>query len=448
MSVGSARRRKLEAALEKAKTNLELTRAERDLLASTLHDVRERNAATPDVEPAGDDVPLTPPPNAERLAARVSELRELLTVLAPQTEEEQRRAREAVGQIRGATERVQALERQLEAARQREDRLSEQAVRDRASMADLEARILEFENIEARIARFEQERRAVEANAAELEHFRLRIEDLESQLQAEAERAAERESELAAGQTRIAELEAARDAAELSLADLTEAHDLAEAQRETALVSLEERLNDLNRLRTHVAEARTTSESAERERTEMATLLEEAESERDAARAALEARVGDVHRLRDKVAELEAHLGVSGEYDPGYLGRDEVVTPQDEGPLIVVPGDSLEVRIARVQERLEQTELRVRRALTTADAGTPAIGLENDPDEIVDVTGRDAQRELEKLREDVNLLAERAAAEEEGRRRAEAELAALRDAQRVSPEPPAAPEDPLPPRSF
>ncbi len=437
--MGSARRRKLEAALEKATIDLGSTRAERDLLASTLHDLREHGVALDPVEEGR----ASPPPSVDRLAARVSELRDLLTVLAPQTEEEQRHAREAVEKIRRASERTQALEHQLAAARQHEDRLSEHVVHDRAAIADLEARIAEFEGIEARIARFDHERGAVEENAAEVEHLRMRIEDLQTHLESEAERAEELGVELGAAQARIREMETDSEATELRIAELTEAQDLAETQRETALEALEDRLNDLERLRAHVAQARTSSETAERERDELASALEQAESERDAARAALEARVGDVHRLRDKVAELEGRPEGSPDGEPVERDALEGPDPLDGSPRdaalapapadSALPQDSIELRIARVQERLEQTELRVRRALTTAEVAGPARSLDPDPGDIIDITGRDAQRELDKLRDEVTVLAERATDEEEARQRAEHELAALRGRETSTP---------------
>lgn len=100
------------------------------------------------------------------------------------------------------------------------------------------------------------------------------------------------------------------------------------------------------------------------------------------------------------------------------------------------------MRIARVQERLEQTELRVRRALTTADVGRPPIDLEDPSSDIVDITGRDASRELERLRDEVALLSQRAAAAEDARRRAEAALEAVTNG--ADTEPPTVLVDPAP----
>ncbi len=348
--MGSARRRKLEAALEKATTNLALARAERDGLASTLDDLRE-HGITQDAAhlPGHADAHDSPPPNAERLAARVSELRELLTVFAPRTEEEQLRARGAVAQLQSTSERARALELQLAAAREREDRASEQAVRAGAAIADLEARIGEFEDIEAQIARFEEERRVVEASAAESEHLRSQIEDLETQLQLRAEL----EAKLGSAEARILELETERGAAEV--------------------------------------------------------------------------------RLREKVAELEGRMGEPSDHAADPARRDDIApsdavdeSPPDPAavdPVPVLPGDPIELRIARVQKRLEQTELRVHRALSIADGNGSTH--EADPGGIVDITGHEAQQELDKLREEVALLAERATDAEQACLRAEEELAAL-----------------------
>ena len=439
--MGSARRRKLEAALEKAKNSLETTRAQRDELSFALRELEGKSPASADSSAPQED--LTGP-DPQRLAARVSELRDLLAVLAPATEEEQRRAMEGVARARESGERMQALTAQLEAARAREDELTRRTVRDQAGIADLQARVAEFEDIEARMERFERERKVVEAKAAELEHQRSRIEDLEGRLLAEADRMVETETELEGSRARILELDAGQRAADVRIAELTEAVELAETQREAALSSLEARLSDVQRLRTHVAEAREVSESAERQLAELAEALEVAESERDAARTALEARVGDVHRLRDKVAELEDPAGTDVEpADPARPpAPDDPVVTDPLGTLIPPPEDSIEMRIARVQERLEQTELRVRRALTTADVGRPPIDLEDPSSDIVDITGRDASRELERLRDEVALLSQRAAAAEDARRRAEAALEAVTNGGDT--EPPTVLVDPAP----
>ena len=430
MSVGSARRRKLEAALKKTRGELDAVRAERDRLASS--DVgrnADRDVGTRDAPASG-------------LAARVNELRGILAVLAPQSEEEQQRAREAADRALRATERVESLERQLGAARVREDQLTEQTVHDAGTLADLRAEISEFEGIEARIERFESERRAVEASAAELEHLRVRIEDLETQLQSEGEAAGLREDELATARARVEELEAARVATEAQIAELIEARDVAEVQRETALETLESHLSDLQRLRTHVAEARSSSETAEHELSDLREALEQTESERDAARAALESRVGDVQRLREKVTELQGQLGQPHDLDEepaeGEPGGDPAADPASSAERDAA--DTIAVRIARVQERLEQTELRVRRALTTAEVAGGPGGLEPATGGIIDITGRDAERELERLRDEVTVLAERAVESDDARRRAEDELAAIRTTEAADAE-----EDPLPP---
>lgn len=443
--MGSARRRKLEAALEKAKSSLETTRAQRDELSFALRELEGKPSASADASAPQEGATA---PDPQRLAARVSELRDLLAVLTPATEEEQRRAMQSVERVRESGERVQALALQLESARAREDDLTRRTVRDQSAIADLQARVAEFEDIEERMERFERERKVVEASAAELEHQRSRIEDLEGRLLAEADRLVEVETELEGSRARILELDADQRAADERIAELTEAVELAESQREAALSSLEARLSDVQRLRTHVSEAREVSESAERQLAELAEALEVAESERDAARTALEARVGDVHRLRDKVAELEdppvvavgEPVGPVDPVPPAELGSPVAADPM--GTLIPPPEDSIEVRIARVQERLEQTELRVRRALTTAEVGRPPIDLEDASSDIVDITGRDASRELERLRDEVALLSERAAAAEDARRRAEAALEAITNG--GEPEPPAVLSDPSP----
>src|ERR1700675_2529067 len=152
------RLRKLEADLSKARSKLASARAERDLMkavAEGLHlkvlDLEARLSppasapASSESDPGDPEVPevLTESDTkndvvaelgeaqarADRLAARLDELRLQISVFAPEGDEAQARAREASDQLRKMNERIQILERQLANARVREESLTSQIVR-------------------------------------------------------------------------------------------------------------------------------------------------------------------------------------------------------------------------------------------------------------------------------------------------------------------------------
>jgi hypothetical protein len=102
--------------------------------------------------------------SADRLVARLAELRSQLELLAPP---DQARGREAIERIRQAQERITTLELMLTKAREREDGLTTQTVRDRATITEHEARIVELSAMAAREAASDQARRRAEADAAD-----------------------------------------------------------------------------------------------------------------------------------------------------------------------------------------------------------------------------------------------------------------------------------------
>ena len=98
----------------------------------------------------------TPSKSADHLVSRLAELRAQVDVLAPA---DQDRGREAIERMHLAHERVATLELMLARAREREDSLTLQTVRDQAAIADSEARIAELSMTAARAAEIEAARR-------------------------------------------------------------------------------------------------------------------------------------------------------------------------------------------------------------------------------------------------------------------------------------------------
>lgn len=140
-----------------------------------------------------DDGAPVPSVSADRLVSRLAELRAQVEVLAPP---DQDRGREAIERIRQAQERVATLELMLARAREREDSLTAQSVRDQSAIADSEARIAELGAIAARVATSEAARRDLEAVAAEAKRKLALAETEADARQAELERLRSRCSEL------------------------------------------------------------------------------------------------------------------------------------------------------------------------------------------------------------------------------------------------------------
>jgi chromosome segregation ATPase len=140
--------------------------------------------------------------SADRLVSRLVELRAQLEVLAPQDQE---RGREAIERIRQAHERIATLEEMLAQAREREDVLTTQAVRDRSRITELASQISELSSIAARVSGAEEAHREADVNAADSERAR-KLAEAEVQTQrAETERLSTRCSELESDLKKVAE---------------------------------------------------------------------------------------------------------------------------------------------------------------------------------------------------------------------------------------------------
>lgn len=187
---------------------------------------------------------------AERLVARLAELREQLEIVAP---EDQQRGREALERLRHDHERITTLEELLATARERERDLTAQVVRDRTRIAEYEGRISELSTIAARLTEADGTRRRAEAAATEREREAALARTEVDALRAELERARSRTSELEADAAAMAEEIAAATLARTEAARLRTERDEA---RERA--SVERRLAAEDRLRATEANARVT----------------------------------------------------------------------------------------------------------------------------------------------------------------------------------------------
>jgi chromosome segregation ATPase len=172
---------------------------------------------------------------ADRLVARLAELREKLEVLAPQDQE---RGRQAVERIREGQERIATLEALLGSAREREHDLTIQLVRDRAHISEYEGQVSELGTIAARVSSAEEGRREAEGAAVERERALAVAEaDLDA-VRAEAERLRSRCSELEADlrvvASEMAEATMARNAAARLERERNEARERATTERRLA----------------------------------------------------------------------------------------------------------------------------------------------------------------------------------------------------------------------
>ncbi len=106
----------------------------------------------------------SPSPNDDSMTTRLAELRAQLEVLAPP---DQARGLETLEEIRHAQERIGTLELMLARAREREDALTAQSVREQSTIAGCETRIAELTAIAARLPASEAARREAEITVAE-----------------------------------------------------------------------------------------------------------------------------------------------------------------------------------------------------------------------------------------------------------------------------------------
>jgi len=124
----------------------------------------DEQAGRPGNDPSSDEDEHEQPANADRLVARLAELRGYVEILAPQDQE---RGREAIERIREAQERIATLDAMLVAAREREHELTVQLIRNRGQLAEYEARISELTTIATRVETAEEASRDAEVAAAE-----------------------------------------------------------------------------------------------------------------------------------------------------------------------------------------------------------------------------------------------------------------------------------------
>ena len=177
----------------------------------------------------------SPWPNDDGLITRLAELRAQLEVLAPA---DQARGLETIEEIRHAQERIGTLELMLARAREREDGLTAQSVREQSTIAACETRIAELTAIAGRLPASEAARREAEITVAETSK-RLALAQAEAEArQAEIERLRTRSSELEAelGAVAVESVSAAVARAEVARAEreLNEARDRAYTERQLA----------------------------------------------------------------------------------------------------------------------------------------------------------------------------------------------------------------------
>jgi hypothetical protein len=177
----------------------------------------------------------SPSPSDDSLTTRLAELRAQLEVLAPP---DQARGLETIEEIRHAQERIGTLELMLARAREREDSLTAQSVREQSTIADCETRIAELTAIAAQLPASEASLREAEVTIAETKKQLTQAQAESEARQAEVERLRARVAELEAEVAAVAveSVSAAVARAEVARAEreLTEARDRAYTERRLA----------------------------------------------------------------------------------------------------------------------------------------------------------------------------------------------------------------------
>jgi chromosome segregation ATPase len=206
----------------------------------------------------------------DRLATRLGEMRAQLVAILPEGEEALRNAQEAAEEARAREERIGTLERLLAAARQQQEDLTAQIVRDQSVIEDLQSRKEELTDMVARLVEFERGRAAAEARATEAERRADRVEvelsGLRDDLQRTRTRVSELESDLSAAAVEVAAGATARATAQRLAMQRDEARERAEAERRMAAADrvradeAERRLAELESRTVTVVQGRPTPE--------------------------------------------------------------------------------------------------------------------------------------------------------------------------------------------
>jgi hypothetical protein len=177
----------------------------------------------------------SPSPSDDSLTTRLAELRAQLEVLAP---EDQARGLETIEEIRRAQERIETLELMLARAREREEGLTAQSVREQSTIAACETRIAELTAIAGRLPASEAARREAEVTVAETNKRLTQVRAEAEARQAEIERLRAQNSQLEAELAAVAveTVSAAIARAEVARAEreLNEARDRAYTERRLA----------------------------------------------------------------------------------------------------------------------------------------------------------------------------------------------------------------------
>ncbi|MGH2539527.1 MAG: hypothetical protein ACRDGK_03305 [Actinomycetota bacterium] len=315
---------------------------------------------------------------------------------------------------RAALERVGALEASLLEAESRAEAVEGEVAQAQSRAADVTARIAHAEDIAA----------TAEAGARHAE---------DRAAQAEG-RIADAEARSTAGETRIAELARELDAA-TARAREQEAPSGRVQELEALIAAQKLEIEEIGReledraahIRTLEAEAESTGPDAEITE-ELQTRVEALETSLSETRAALEGSGSELEEARDAVVVKEAELASAMEQLAE--ARSAAIAPltTDTGDATrssEAPRGDLDAELAELGQRLEQSESRARRAYAAAEAAEAALAIEKERFERFD--GRvDPSGELSDLRSRVAQLLQRVTKAEDGRRKAETDLAAIR----------------------
>jgi chromosome segregation ATPase len=259
-------------------------------------------------------------------------------------------------------------------------------------------------NLEARVGELQERARTGEVHEG-LTPVEARLVEVETALLEAQERAQEAENKEREAEERIRAAAADLAASETNLQQLQEVYETVRVQAEDLRLRQQVLEADLASAAATAATASATDPSAtEPSATEPseATLLLQAEAERATIR----------------IQELERQLeeAASRPHTDAVSDRPRVDTDQ--------PGE-LSAVVAELEDRLEATEARARRAYGAAEAAEAALRFAKESGEIVS-SDPQLESEIERLRNQIPELMKRVEQAEEARKRAEAEAATLR----------------------
>jgi chromosome segregation ATPase len=335
------------------------------------------------------------------LRARVEELQAAHGGAEQQIAEALDRAQQAEQRAGEAADALASAEAEVREAQGRASQFETELATATAQMRDMER----THNLEARVGELQERARTGEVHEG-LTPVEARLVEVEKALLDAQEQAQEAENKEREAQEQIQAAATDLAASETNLQQLQEVYETVRVQAE-----------DL-RLRQQVLEADLASATTAPANAAGAGAPDGAEPSTAEPSEATVLLQSEVERATARIQELERQLEEAA-------SRPQADGVSDRSRVDTEPPGELAAVVAELEDRLEATEARARRAYGAAEAAEAALRFAKESGEIVS-SDPQLESEVERLRNQIPELMKRVEQAEEARKRAEADAAALR----------------------